>query len=214
MKNYIKLTGLCLFFLVIPAISLFSQTAKDIFNESTPITWLGIDFTQAKVYGETATDATKMRDQYFPSINNNVNTQTNHYDIQEALHRSADVNRDLSYTTNRNKSISVQQIKTTNAADYNHLKLTDMEKIVQPYSFTGKSGIGLLFVVDGMSKSKKAATIWVVFINMTSKKVLLAEKIEGKASGFGFSNYWAKPVESILEKIKSTRYNEWKKKYT
>jgi hypothetical protein len=193
--------------------SLFSQTVKNIFDGSTPLTYLGIDFTQARVFGETSTDATKMRDQLFPAINSTVNTQTNRYDIQEALHRTGNITRDLSYVTLRNKSIPVQQIKSSAVSDYTHLKSTDIDKLVQSYMLTGKSGIGLLFVVDGMSKLQKAATIHVVFINMITKKVLLSERLEGEAGGFGFTNYWVKPFEKILDQINSSKYEEWKKKY-
>lgn len=211
MRNIYRSIGLCLFLLTTSA--LFSQTVKNIFDESTPITYLGIDFTQARVLGETGTDATKMRDQYFPSINNTVNTQTNRYDIQEALHTSRDIKRDLNPVTARNRSIAVQQIKSTTISDYAHLKASDIDKLIQSYALTGKSGIGLLFVVDGMSKSQKAATVYVVFFNMVTKKILLSERLEGEAGGFGFSNYWVKPFEKILDQISSSKYEEWKKKY-
>jgi hypothetical protein len=42
-----------------------AQTVKNIFAKETPITYLGIDFTQARVIGE-ATDANDIRDRQFP----------------------------------------------------------------------------------------------------------------------------------------------------
>ena len=57
----------------------------------------------------------------------------------------------------------------------------------------------MLFVIDGMSKSKEEASGWVTFVDMKSKKVLLTEYKTGKAGGFGFRNYWAKSFQNILK---------------
>ena len=52
--------------------------------------------------------------------------------------------------------------------------------------FQGKKGIGILFVMEAMSKREKAAAIWVTLIDMKTKKVLLTERIEGKAARYRF----------------------------
>jgi hypothetical protein len=65
-----------------------------------------------------------------------------------------------------------------------------------------------------MSKSDKGAAMWVTLIDMKAKKVLMTERLEGKTSmGFGFRNYWAIPVHSVLEEIEKKKYKEWKAKY-
>lgn len=212
MKNAPKFLLLYLLFLIPAPHPLSAQTVKNIFDGQTPVTYLGIDFTLAKVLGETNTDPTDMRDRQFPAINNLVITQPNKYDIADALQRQ-EIANDLSLVNARNKSIPVQQIKSTNLNDFGHLNTGDIVQLVSSYNFSGKTGIGLLLVVDGMSKSEKTAIVYVTFINMASKRVLLTERIEGKAGGFGFRNYWAKPIEDIFKKIKKTKYLEWKEKY-
>lgn len=190
--------------------SSFAQTAKDIFDAETPITYLGIDFTLAKVIEERITSATEIRDKQFPAINNIVITQPGKYDIAEALRRS-DITDDLAQVNARNRNISVQQIKSDIPGDFMHLTVSDIDKLVSTYDFSGKTGIALLLVVEGMSKTEKAANIFVTFINMANKRVLLTERLTGKAGGFGFRNYWAKSIEEVLRKIKNSKYEEWKK---
>ena len=74
--------------------------------------------------------------------------------------------------------------------------------------------MGLLFVVEAMSKSEKAAAVWVTLIDIKSKKVLMTERIESKTSmAFGFRNYWASSIKNLIETIEKKKYKEWKGKY-
>jgi hypothetical protein len=212
MRNISMPVLLYFLFSVIGIHSSSAQTVKNIFDAETPITYLGIDFTRAKVIGETNTDPTDIRDRQFPAINNIVINQPRQYDIAGTLQRQS-ITSDLGQVNTRNQSILVQQIKSSNVSDFAHLTATDIDKLVSSYDFAGKPGIGLLFVVDGMSYAEKASTVYITFINMVSKRVLLTERLEGKASGFGFRNYWAKTIEEVLKKIRNSKYNEWKKKY-
>jgi hypothetical protein len=211
MKKTPKLIFLSLLFWISNTHSSFAQTAKNIFDAKTTVTYLGIDFTMAKFFGESA-DAIDLRDRQFPSINNIVITQPERYNIAEALRRSK-ITNDLNQVNAHNRAISFQQIKTLIPDDFMHLNTSDIDKLVSTYNFSGKTGIGVLFVVEGMSKLEKAANIFVTFINMTNKKVLLTERLKGNAGGFGISNYWARSIEEVIKKIKDPKYTEWKKKY-
>jgi hypothetical protein len=188
-----------------------AQSVKNIFDTEIPVVYLGIDFTQAKIIGES-TEAAVIRDKEFPAINNLVITQPNKYDIAGALRRSS-ITNDLSEVMAHNQKIAVQQIKSTVPGDFMHLKTSDIDKLINSYEFKGKAGIGLLLVVDGMSRTEKAASIYVTFINMATKRVLLTERLEGKGGGFGFRNYWVKSIEELINKIERSKYAEWKKKY-
>lgn len=188
-----------------------AQTAKNIFDAVTPVTYLGIDFTLAKVIGESAS-ATDLRDREFPAINNIVITQPAKYNIAEALRRS-DVTSDLEQVNAHNRNIDVQQIKSNIPSDFMRLTKSDINKLVSGYDFSGKTGIGVLLVVEGMSKSEKAANIFVTFINLINKRILLTERVTGKGGGFGFRNYWARSIEEVWKKINNSKYDEWKRKY-
>jgi len=187
-----------------------AQTLKEFFSSGAPLTYLGIDFTQAKVIGEPVTDANDMRDRFFPSINAVVVNEPKKYDIAGAFRTQ--VTTDLALVNKHNETVSTAGLKSDNAADYNHLKPADVEKLVQGYNFGDKKGVALLFVMDGMSKAEKAATMYATLIDMATKKVLLTEKMEGKAQGFGFRNYWAYTIHKVLEDIEKHRYKDWKAK--
>jgi len=84
---------------------------------------------------------------------------------------------------------------------------------VKGFDFKGKKGLGVLLVCEAMSKSEKAIALWVTFVDMSSRKVLLTDRVEGKtAMGFGFRNFWAGGIKSALEQIEKKKYKEWKAK--
>lgn len=187
-----------------------AQTLKEFFTTNTPLTYLGVDFTQARVIGEAVTDANDIRDRFYSGINNVIIGEPKKYDLAAAFH--AEINSDLEAVKKRNAAINIDQIKSSNTADFNRLKTADIDKLVKGFDFDGKKGVGLLFVMDGMSKAEEAANVYVTLVDMGSKKVLLTEKMEGKAGGFGFRNYWVHTIYEVLKDIKKGKYNEWKKK--
>ena len=63
-----------------------------------------------------------------------------------------------------------------------------IESIVRGYNFSGKKGIGLMFIMETMNKASATASMYVTFINLSSGKVLLTERMTAKAAGFGFRN--------------------------
>lgn len=82
----------------------------------------------------------------------------------------------------------------------------------------------LLFLLLGIvnSHASSAQTIKNIFDAETpvvylgidfTKKVLLTERLLGNGGGFGFRNYWTKSIEELLNKIQTSKYAEWKKKY-
>ena len=71
--------------------------------------------------------------------------------------------------------------------------------------------------MEAMRKIEKKgdAAIWVTFVDLKSKKVLMTERIEVKASaGFGFRNYWASTIKNLIDLIGDKKYKEWKQKYS
>ena len=110
-----------------------------------------------------------------------------------------------------NAAADAAAMKTDNVSDLGTLKPEDISKHVKSYDLSGKTGVGLVFIMDGMSKSNKEAAMYVTLINMANKKVLLTERLTGKAQGFGFRNYWAYTVYKVLHTIDTDKYKDWKK---
>ena len=197
--------------LFVNASILTAQTKADIFNGTAEITWLGIDFTQTKFIG-TATQfkesgeitSSEFRDKYIPGWNQLFLEEQKKYNVADAVKRT-EVKYAMDVTEKANNGIK-GNFFSNDPNDYKKLDEQKIANLVKNYDFQGKTGIGLIFFIDGMSKAKDEASGWVTFVDMKSKKVLLTEYKTGKAGGFGFKNYWAKSFLNILkatEKMKS-----------
>jgi hypothetical protein len=213
MKKALQQTSLVTLLFFLGNVSVFAQTLKDVFNNSeTPILYLGIDFTKTKIIDEVNANAMDIRDRQYTSINDVVINEAKKYDIRGAFHKSF-VDHDISLALQANSKINAEQIVSANTADFHRLKESDIASVVQAYNFSGKKGVGLLFVAEALSKSEKAIAVWVTLVDMSSKKILMTERIEGKVGGFGFRNYVAAGIKSVIEEIEKHKYKDWKSKY-
>jgi hypothetical protein len=193
----------------------FSQTTKEVFsNSETPILWLGIDFTKARVIEDPSAQALEIRDRYYDGINEVLINEPKKYALKDAFHKS-NMDHDLGVVAKRNARVNTEEIKSSNLADFHRLKESDIIELVKGFDFGDKKGIGLLFVMEGMNKPEKAASVWVTLIDMKNKKVLLTDRVEGKTSvSFGFRNYWATSIRSVIDNIEKKKYKEWQQKYS
>ncbi|HWK03001.1 MAG TPA: hypothetical protein VNS58_05195 [Puia sp.] len=175
---------------------------------SGDITWLGLDFSQAKFIGPASQfkDAGEItndefRDKYTVSWNQLFIDEQKKFNVAEMVHRP-DVKYALDVTNKANSTIK----KEFFGSSPNDFKTIDEKKIgdlVSRYDFQGKTGNGLLFFVEGMSKGLGEAGAWVTLVDMKAKKVLSTTYKTGKAGGFGFRNYWAKSWFNIMKEAKS-----------
>ncbi len=193
--------------------SSFAQIAKDFFNNSeTPTLYLGIDFTKTKIIDDATANTMDIRDRQYAGINDVVINEAKKFDFKSAFHKS-NVDHDLGLVSQMNSKINAEAILSTSTADFHRLQQSDIESVARGYNFSGKKGVGILFVAEAMSKSQKALAVWVTLIDMSSRKIILTERLEGKVGGIGFRNYVAAGIKSILEQIEKRKYNEWKSKY-
>jgi hypothetical protein len=194
--------------------TLNAQTLKDFFSSGgTTSLYLGIDYSKAKVIDDNSATATDIRDKYYPGINDLILTESKKYDPKLAFHQSS-MDHDLGLVMKKNEKINPDDIKSTTSGDYHRLKADDINSVVAGYDFGDRKGIGVLIVMEAMSKTDKGAAMWVTLIDMKAKKVLMTERLEGKTSmGFGFRNYWAIPVHTVLEEIEKKKFKEWQAKY-
>jgi hypothetical protein len=116
---------------------------------------------------------------------------------------------DLSFVMEKNAKADVAKLLSSSSADDNRFSKSTIEDIVKGYNFGGKKGVGMMFIMESMNKTASQGSMYVTFIDMGSRKVLYTERMSGKAGGFGFRNYWVKPVYEVIEKIDKTKYKEW-----
>ena len=114
---------------------------------------------------------------------------------------------------------------SSSAADFNRLTETDIANCVKALNLKGKEGVGLVFIMEAMKKGEKIiegkktiqeksfGAVWVTLIDMKTKKVLMTERMEQEAAGFGFRNFWVSIIKKSLVEIDKKSYKTWKKAY-
>lgn len=190
-----------------------AQSESDVYGGSADITWLGMDFTQVKFIGSATQfkDAgeisnSEFRDKYIPAWNQLFLDEPKKYDVAKAVRRT-EVKNSIDVTDNVNSKIK-KEFFSNSTDEYASLNESKVADLVKSYDFKGKSGIGLMFFIDGMSKGKKEVSAWVTYVNMKTKKVLTTFHTSAKAGGFGFRNYWAGGFKNVLEDVEK----DYKKK--
>lgn len=195
----------------------FSQTIKDFFiNTETSITYLGIDYYKARLINDPGSNNTSdIKNRLFNSMNQIVVEEPKNYDITGAFNRSNNVSNDLTAVTARNEKTIAGEIESNKASDFNRLTETDIAAEVKALTLKDKSGVGLVFIMEGMKKEEKKSygSVWVVLFDMKSKKVLMAERMEQEAAGFGFRNFWVSVIKKSIIEINKKKYKDWKSKY-
>lgn len=186
-----------------------SSRAQDIFDYKEPVTWLGLDFSELKLikYDETVTEQ-ELQDKYFPGWNDLIVNEKEKYDIAKAVDHD-----DITYYTDavdKVNSSAKGKFITEDIKAFTHLDEAKVKQMVKKYDLKGKTGLGLVFIVEAMDKAQKEASIWVTFIKMDTKEVLLAKPLTGASGGFGFRNYWAGSINKVLKALPGYM-KKWKK---
>lgn len=210
-----KAINLCISFLLLAFFmsitgSVAAQSKKDFFSSTdTKTTWLGLDFSDLRIFGDSEADVMAIRDQYFGSINDLVLTEPDKYDVAKAFRRSKLV-YDLTEITRLNAEVDPDKLIVMNSEAVMKVTPERVQELVNAYQLTESTGYGIVFIMEGFNKSKKKATMFVTIIDMASKKVLLTKRMEGDAAGFGYRNYWARTVNDVMNSISQSAYNKWK----
>ena len=189
----------------------FAQKNKNkhesIIRGDQPITWLGLDFSQARIIGAATqwkdvgeiTDD-QMRDKYIPAWNDFFLNEMKKYDVAKYVERDH-VSYAIDVTRRQNNRKYSKATFSDDPEDFQRLDEQKVASIVKSYDFMGKTGVGLIFVIEGMSKGREEASAWVTFVDMNSKTVLQTQRVIGRAGGFGFRNYWAKSFLNVLKEM-------------
>ena len=184
-------------------------TMPDLFSGKAKVVFLGLDFTQAKYIGRIGfTDPAAIKNQHMVSWNNLIEAEPKKFSLEKPLKlKDGQYTAQVTDMIKYNKAANVED----NIIDDEYTITEDkVKKSVAKYSLTDKDGIGVVYVVESLNKTAETLYAWVTFIDLASKKVIYTEKIEGKAGGFGFRNYWAGGVYKINNEIAS-RYKGWSK---
>jgi hypothetical protein len=207
---------LSLAIIVAAGFNMKAQSAKEVFS-ATEVVWYGLDFTKAKFVGQFdqgfgALPATgmDMKNKWIPQWNSLIAKEPQNFKIKDAI-RKDNIYYDLAPLNELNSKIDVDKAMSFNAGK---IEASEIDGMVKNYG-TGdkKSGIGLAFIVENFDKNMETASVYVTFFDIASKKVLMTEKMSGKAMGVGMRNYWAGAIKAILKQIDANEYKNWKSKH-
>lgn len=189
-----------------------AQTIQDIFFPTVPVTWFGIDFTEARYFGDPGTvDPAEMVNLY-SKINFLLISEPEKYDFAKFFYKKNLV-PNLEMMQQHNSKTDASKIISFDLGEYNRMDAEFIKKMVERMNFSKGSGLGLLFVMEGLNKTSDKAAMWVTYFNIETKQVLLTTRMEGKPGGFGFRNFWARSVLDVMERVYKSEYKRWRKEF-
>jgi len=208
-----KIKMLILLYPLLLASSAIAQTKSDVFRKDVAVTWLGLDFTSAKLIGDrerfgSESDVRHLIDAW----NELILKEADKFDIAKTIDR-VKVENAVQITNEHNAELDVMSMFSENEGDYLHIKTSDVEEIISGYDFSDLSGIGLMFNVESFNKLNVEGSIWITFINMGTKEVLFTERLVAPPGGAGMRNYWAGCIHDILVKMQKKEFEMWRKKH-
>jgi hypothetical protein len=190
-----------------------AQGMQEIFDRKGQVTWLGLDFSVSKFIGDRERFGSTSDVQHMLEAWNDVIVgQKEKFDIGVFIDKIK-VDYAIEIVKEHNASLDVTDIFSSEEKDRVRLKPGDIPTIVAEYDFTGKSGIGLMFIVESFSKLNEEGAVWVTFIDMNTKDVYFSERMTGKPGGFGLRNYWLASIYNIMKAMQKHEFETWRKKY-
>ena len=196
MKNKLMAIFLSIF-------SLAGFVQAEVAAEAKTLVWCGLDYSQVKMIG---TMDFRQPNQIFPG----TLLEWNGLFMKEMLPKleamSPSVESDLHAVEDRNQKASASQIEREDGTraekvDPTDITATKIADIVISYKLKHDSGVGLVFIMDRLVKAQEVGCLYVVFFDIGSRKVLHSERIVAPAGGYGFRNYWFRPIKTAVEKL-------------
>jgi hypothetical protein len=170
---------------------------------SNALVWCGLDYSKVKMIG---TLDFRQPSQIFPG----ALLEWNGLFMKEMLPKLEAmfplVESDLKAVEALNEKVTASQIEREDGTRAEKVNPTDITEtniadIVASYSLKHDKGIGLVFIMDRLVKAQETGCLYVVFFDISSRKVLHSERVVARAGGFGFRNYWFSPIKTAVEKL-------------
>jgi len=165
--------------------------------------WCGLDYSRVKMIGTTDFNRPN---EIFPGMLVAWNGLFMKEMLPELEKMSPSLGSDMAAVGAANDKASAKQIEREDGTreekvNLSHLKEKDIASIVRSYKLKHDKGLGLVFVMDRLVKVQETGCLYVVFFDVSSRKVLKCERVSEKAFGFGFRNYWFRPVKEAVRKL-------------
>ena len=177
--------------------SAFGQRSmNDFLNNRCDVVWLGLDFSKARMIGsEGFTDPVKIKDYYLNVWNNLMMTEADKYNWPKAL-MTSNLIIDYGPVEPRNATVNEKTMVINSSHTISEADVMDAVKKLKPVQ---KDGIGVVIVIEALDKGQAQGRGHIAFFDLGSKKLLHSQPVSGKASGFGFRNYWASSFHGMMQ---------------
>ena len=188
--------------------SVTAQDADMVFT-SNSMTWFGFDYSEAYFIGtEGFTNPDDIKSRYFDSWNNLILNEPGKFDIGKFFYKD-EVENDLSVVSKRNAGVDINNRVINDLSEAVPLDENKVRKMINEFEFGGSpEGLGLVFIVESYNKISATGTYYVTFFDISTRKVLLIKRMEGKAKGFGVRNYWVGSYYAVM-KSANKMYEKW-----
>ena len=70
-----------------------------------------------------------------------------------------------------------------------------------------------MIVVESFDKLNLQGSMYFTFFDLSTREIILSEKMDGKPGGFGLRNFWAGAIYSNLKSIQKKEFEMWRRKY-
>lgn len=163
--------------------------------------WCGLDYSNAKCIGSYGfTDPHAIKNKHIAQWNGFFFSEPDKYDLKKTYLKEKQIN-DLSVVNRRNGDIDLDELVTDDSYEFEDGTLS---RIIKDYDLEkADKGLGLVYVVESLNKNTESAVIHTVFFDIASKEIIWSHKFDEKAGGFGFRNYWARPIYNVLKESKA-----------
>ena len=170
---------------------------------ANPLVWCGLDYSKVKMIG---TMDFRQPAQIFPGMLATWNGLFITEMLPQLEKMTASVRTDMEAVRQKNDKTTASQIvykdgSTDEMVTQSHITESDIAGMVKSYKLENKSGLGLVFVMDRLVKAQEMECLYVVFFDVASRKVVHSERVTAKAGGFGFRNYWFRPVKDAVKEL-------------
>lgn len=179
------------------------------------IIWFGVDYSHVNLVGgpKEFSDPKQIRDYYFNLFNDLILNENSKYPLQTWFAKD-NVYIDLSFVKKDNKTANIDNLMVYEKQE---MSFDTIKNIISKTTTTNtKTELGSLIIMENMIKTKnfyttnlnestyKAkkgyATLWVVLFNTSTKEIIACSKLDGRAKGVGFRNFWANSIHNAMKK--------------
>ena len=158
------------------------------------VTWFGVDFTNAK-FTLVTEDPAIIVDQYLKAINSLIIQEPEKFDIKKYFMKS-EVTYSINSALENNSKIDPTRLVIN---DEYKLAPEEIRNVIKKYQNENKSGLGLIFIAENLNKISQTGSYYVCFFDIATKEIIDSRRMEGKAAGFGFRNYWAGSIYNVMK---------------